>query len=408
VDAVGPAAKPVFPATAMLAWLSSSARTLGLVSARRPMTLHASRAAAASTTAASPQSPPPRDDFSDLFTETSKRRQPSAIRAIFPLLGIPGMVSFGGGMPNPSTFPMTKVTVDVRSSTGGGPDKTLTLEGASLASALQYSGTPGYPALQVWLCKLQQRVHGVACGAPESNATHDVTVTTGSQDGLAKVFEMVVAPGDTMLVEEASYSGSLAFLTPLGAKFATVRTDAHGLVPESLEEVLASFPPSSASVASSSLSSSRPAASRPRVLYTIPTGSNPTGASLTAERKRAIYAIARRPENNLLILEDDPYYYLRFDNDNNRNDDATCSFLSMDVDSRVVRFDSLSKIVAAGLRLGFVTAPPAISDRLRLHMQATLLHSCALSQAMTLALLTEWGQDGFLAHTRRVGAFYKV
>ena len=124
---------------------------------------------------------------------------------------------------------------------------------------------------------------------------------------------------------------------------------------------------------------------RPRVLYTIPSGANPTGASQTRERKRQIYEIARRAENNLLILEDDPYYYLQFDDANapetdpNSNSksartdtEGASSLLALDGmygDGRVVRFDSFSKILAAGVRLGFCTAPPRIAERLQLHMQ---------------------------------------
>ena len=340
---------------------------------------------------ASPPAFSTRTDFSDLLTDKSRARQQSPIRALFPFLKVPGMISLGGGMPNPKTFPFAKVSVETVEG------QKIDLQGEQLVSALQYSATPGLPDLLDFLTQLQEREHG-----PQASS-HAVTVTTGSQDGLAKVFEMLLGPTDTLLLEDASYSGALSFLDPLGCNYARIRTDDHGIIPSSLEEVLASWPNGGGA--------NEKGARRPRVLYTIPTGANPTGASLTAERKREIYAIARRPENNLLILEDDPFYFLQFTSSDDASESEGVSradsFLSMDEDCRVVRFDSFSKILAAGVRLGFCTAPPVISERLRLHMQATCLHTCGLSQAVVGALLNKWGYDKFIEHTRKVASFYQ-
>jgi kynurenine/2-aminoadipate aminotransferase len=109
--------------------------------------------------------------------------------------------------------------------------------------------------------------------------------------------------------------------------------------------------------------------------YTIPTGANPTGASLTLERKKTLYRLAQ--QYNLLILEDDPYYFLQFN-------PCVPSFLSMDVDGRVLRFDSFSKILSSGLRVGFVTGPSELLNRLNLHTQASNLHPSGLSQAVVV------------------------
>ena len=332
-------------------------------------------------------------DFSDILQPQSRRREQSPIRALMPFLGQPGMISLGGGLPNPKTFPFSKLTVDVPDLEDTGETQTLTLEGAVLDQALQYSSTTGLPPLVAWLSTLQEREHAVTQGP---NATHQVTVTTGSQDALARVFEMVLGTEDTLLLEDATYTGALSFLHPLGCHLKGVQTDDGGLVPEDLERTLNSWPTGSG------------APPKPRVLYTVPTGSNPTGISLSTERKRRIYEIASRPENDLLILEDDPYYFLRFDDESAEQDEEQpASFLSMDIDQRVVRFDSLSKILSAGLRIGFCTAPPAIAERLQLHMQATCLHTCGVSQAIAASLLNHWGHDKFVAHTRNVADFYK-
>ena len=103
------------------------------------------------------------------------------------------------------------------------------------------------------------------------------------------------------------------------------------------------------------------------MLYTVPVGGNPTGVSQTLERKKEIYQIAR--EHNLLILEDDPYYYLQFG-------DKIPSYLSMDVDGRVLRFDSMSKILSSGLRVGWATGPTELVNVLNLITQVPYRCSC--------------------------------
>jgi kynurenine/2-aminoadipate aminotransferase len=142
------------------------------------------------------------------------------------------------------------------------------------------------------------------------------------------------------------------------------------------------------------------------VLYTIPVGSNPTGASLTLERKKDIYSIAR--EFELLILEDDPYYWMQF------SSQRTPSFLSMDVDGRVLRFDSFSKLLSSGLRVGFVTGPPALIERIELHQQASVLHSSGVSQALVSGLFDQWAaanggsiHAGFNLHCQGIADYYR-
>lgn len=141
-------------------------------------------------------------------------------------------------------------------------------------------------ALVTQLLELQQRVHA----PPTAQA---VCVTTGSQEALTRAFAMLVNPGEVLLVENPTYSGSLAYLKPMGCELVGLATDGEGLVPSALAETLEGW-------------HSGPHATlpKPRVLYTIPTGSNPTGGTMGLERRREVYRIAR--EHDLLILEDDP------------------------------------------------------------------------------------------------------
>ena len=298
-------------------------------------------------------------DYSHYLTKRSLARQPSAIRALQPLVSLPGMISLGGGMPNPATFPFAKVTIELK----GEGSESIELSGKTLEAALQYSPTPGVPSLVNNLQRLQDAEHGVA-------KDRLVCVTTGSADALSKTFDALVGEEDALLVESATYSGTLAYLQPIGCQLVGVDCDGDGMVPEALERVLRNW------------DEMREGRARPRVLYTIPNGGNPTGASLTLLRKQRIYELAR--QYSLLILEDDPYHWLQY------TEQRCPSLLSMDVDGRVLRFDSFSKLLASGIRLGWATGPSALIERIQLHTQASNLHTCGLSQTLVSALLDRW------------------
>lgn len=174
-----------------------------------------------------------------------------------------------------------------------------------------------------------------------------------------------------------------------------VPLDGHGIIPEELDALLNNFP------------TNYPGVKKPKVLYTIPTGQNPSGATLDNVRREKIYAIAQK--HDFLIIEDDPYWYLRLNPlPGQQAGEATelKSFFSMDVDGRVVRTDSVSKILSSGLRLGWVTGPSELMTRLEFHQQATNLHASGLTQMLVYKLLDQWGMDGFKAHIQKVKDFY--
>ena len=362
---------------------------LAAVLHRRPTLLLRRRASRAFSARRTP-------DYDSFLTPTSRRRRPSAIRALQPLLATPGMISLGGGMPNPATFPFSHLRVGLAGDGAGAEE--LNIDGDELTAALQYSASTGLPPLTERLINMQRAEHAPPAAAYGADGGGlKVHVATGSQDILVKAFEMLLTPESALLVEEPTYSGSLAFLQPYGPRLVGVATDGGGLVPASLRAALER--------------EGRTAPGRPRVLYTIPVGANPTGGSLSLERKREIYALAR--EYDLLLLEDDPYYFLQFG-----DGPRTPSLLSMDEDGRVLRFDSLSKLLSSGLRVGYATGPAALVDRLELHTQATSLHTSGVSQALVLALLKHWGAGdaahgdgglgGFDAHVRGVARFYEA
>lgn len=197
----------------------------------------------------------------------------------------------------------------------------------------------GLPELVSFLRSLQEHSH-------KPPVEYDICVTNGSQEAFTKAFDMLIEPGDHILVDSPGYSGAFACLRPMFPHFVEVPCDADGLNPEGLEKILASYGPT--------------APERPKFLYTVPTGANPSGLCTTNERRRQIYRIARKYD--LLILEDDPYYYLQFG-------PKFESYFSLDVDGRVLRFDSMSKVLSAGIRIGWATGPKELLERIILHGQ---------------------------------------
>ncbi|XP_077333331.1 kynurenine/alpha-aminoadipate aminotransferase, mitochondrial isoform X1 [Lithobates pipiens] len=326
-------------------------------------------------------------NYARFLTAVSAARKPSPIRALTELLmrSPPSTISLAGGIPNPNTFPFKAASITLDDGTA------IEIGESLMKKALQYSATPGIPELVSWLKDLQKKMHNppTLSYSPEKGQM-ELCVTSGSQEGLSKVFEMLVNPGDNVLLDTPTYSGTISAVRPLGCNLIGVPTDQHGMIPTALKDILSRWRPEDAT---------NPEKNNPKVLYTIPNGGNPTGASLTEERKIEIYQIAR--EYDLIIVEDDPYYFLQF------NKPWAPSFLSMDVDGRVIRADSMSKVLSSGLRIGFLTGPKPLIERIILHMQVSTLQTSTFTQIITYQLLQKWGVEGFLEHIDRVIQFYK-
>ncbi|XP_068409001.1 kynurenine/alpha-aminoadipate aminotransferase, mitochondrial-like isoform X3 [Eschrichtius robustus] len=257
--------------------------------------------------------------------------------------------------------------------------------------ALQYSQSAGLPELLSWLKQLQVKLHNPpTIHYPPSQGQMDMCLTCGSQEGLCKVFEMIVNPGDNILVNEPIYSGTIHALQPLGCNMINVSSDEHGIIPDSLREILSRWKPED---------SKNPEKNTPKFLYTVPNGNNPAGNSLTTNRKKEIYELARKYD--FLIIEDDPYYFMQF------NKPWAPTFLSMDVDGRVIRADSFSKVLSSGLRIGFITGPKPLIERIVLHTEVSTMHTSTFSQLLVSQLLHQWGEEGFLAHVERIIDFYR-
>lgn len=221
-----------------------------------------------------------------------------------------------------------------------------------------------------------------------SNQDISIIITTGSQDGITKVLDTILDEEDSIIVEEPSYAGVMAFMKSMNLNIVGIEIDSNGMKSDKLSMVLEKW------------DSIYPQKKKPKAMYIIPTGQNPSGSTMSNERKAEIYKIAQK--HNMLILEDDPYWHLRLVQDTEKPK----SFLSMDVDGRVIRFESFSKIFSSGFRIGFVAGPFPIIEKVLYFQQTTCLHTSGLTQAILYNFLITVGKDGWKKHLKSVQDFY--
>lgn len=299
------------------------------------------------------------------FTSVFANPAGSPIRELFKYLSEPGMISFAGGYPASDLF-------DV--------DGLAAAQARAFAQptrCLQYGPTDGLAELKTQLLALMAS-RGASCAADE------LLVTTGSQQGLDLLLRVMIAPGDVVVTEQPAYPATLQALRLQQATIVTVPVDAHGLDVAHLSTLL-----------------HEGKIAVPKLLYTVPTFANPTGATLSRERRIALLKLA--VEYRFIIVEDDPYGDLRFAGD------AVPTLLGLTAEvpgSRdwVVHFSSLSKIVAPGLRVGWTVAPPEIARRCVVAKQTVDLCSVPWTQAVA----AEYLADSALArHLPRITEAYR-
>ncbi|KAI0885912.1 PLP-dependent transferase [Annulohypoxylon maeteangense] len=322
-------------------------------------------------------------DPTPLLSNRVQKYAPGAIRRLLPLESLPGMISLVAGKPNPEVFPFEKITLSLK---GSNEEIILTREDG-LVDGLQYGLPGGNPELVRWFEGFQSELHGI-----DRNQGWSCCIGNGSQELLHRTFQVLTDPGDPVLIETPAYPGVVGFLQAEDYKLVQAKTDRHGLEPSKLEKSLSQWPED---------------LPLPKLLYTIPTGSNPTGRSCPEWRKIEILRLAKR--YNFMILEDDAYYFLNFENE---PQGKPRSYLALEQEvngetGRVVRFDSMSKIVSAGMRLGVLTGPlPIVKNVIKLTENINLQPS-STTQILALSLFRHWGHTGFLDHCARASDFYR-
>jgi 2-aminoadipate transaminase len=286
----------------------------------------------------------------------------SAIRELFPYLSLPDMISFAGGYPSPALFDTEGLHAAMEHAMRAPP-----------AEWLQYANTQGELPLREALVAWMARRAIVA-------KADQVLVTTGSQQGFDLILRVMVEPGDTVIVERPTYTTALQALRHAGARVVTVRTDADGMVVDELESVLG-----------------RPGI---KAIYTLPTFGNPTGATMSLARRKRLLELAVR--HQLLIIEDDAYGDLRFDGE----EVPALAALAREAgaEDRLVYLATLSKIVAPGLRTGWMVAPAEIVQRCVIAKQTIDLSTSPWIQGAA----THYLESGLLErHLPRIRAAYR-
>lgn len=210
-------------------------------------------------------------------------------------------------------------------------------------------------------------------------------------------YRMFCERGDHILAEEYTFATAVETAAPLGVKAASVKMDEQGILPSDLDDVLTNW--------DEKARGSR----KPWVLYLIPSGQNPTGATAGEQRRRDVYKIAQK--HDLIIFEDEPYYFLQMQPYTGPNAPdvpppasheafikaLVPSYLSMDVDGRVLRLDSFSKVVAPGTRVGWLVGAEQLIERFTRHSEVSTQNPSGVSQMVLYKLLDEaWGHKGYL------------
>src|SRR6516162_3205986 len=301
------------------------------------------------------------------YAQRTKTVKSSIIRELLKLTTNPEIISFAGGMPAPQVFPVERFRK--------ASDRVLATQGTT---ALQYGPTEGYKPLRE-LIVAQMEKYGI--GATVDN----VLITNGSQQALDLIAKLLINRGDRILVESPTYLGALQAFDMMGAEYATVSVDGQGLQTRLLEGALRSGP---------------------KFMYVLPNFQNPGGVTLSEDRRAQLVWLSDK--YGIPIIEDDPYGQLRYEGEHikplivldrmNALRDNGYHF------GNVIYLSTFSKVLAPGLRLGWIVAPPHVITRFVQLKQSADLHTSTFAQMV----MYEVAKDGFLdKHVKTIRACYK-
>lgn len=291
------------------------------------------------------------------FSKRAQQLTGSAIREILKVTVRPEIISFAGGLPTPAGFPVAEIQQAF--------DKVLSEQGRV---ALQYGPSEGYGPLRQWVAD-QISQDGVAVSADE------VLIVNGSQQALDMLGKLFIDAGSKVLVESPSYLGALQAFSVYEPEYVSVPTDEHGMIPEMV---------------------SSDAAAGSRFIYALPNFQNPTGLTLNLERRQEL--VERCARAGIPVIEDDPYGELRYAGH------ALPSLLKLgrEAGATVIRLGTFSKVLAPGLRLGYIISDRQIIDKLVQIKQATDLHTSTLTQMAVYEAVSTGFLDQHLPKVRDI------
>lgn len=301
------------------------------------------------------------------YAHRIQKMESSVIRELLKLTVQPDVISFAGGLPAPEVFPVDEFREAC--------NHVLEHFGPQ---ALQYSTTEGYLPLREMIAR-----HAATYAA--DIAAENILITSGSQQALDFIGRLFVNRGDYIVVESPTYLGAIQAWNAYGAQYIPVRADEHGMIVDELEEALRFGP---------------------KFIYVLPNFQNPSGSTLCLERRIQLIELADK--YGVPIVEDDPYGQLRYEGEHIR------SVVSLDSKFRgpngehysgnVIYLSTFSKLLAPGLRLGWVVAPQQVIQKLVMTKQAADLHTSSFNQFVAY----EVARGGFLnRHARVIRATYK-
>ncbi len=304
--------------------------------------------------------------WTDRYAQRTRAMHGGVVRELLKLTAQPEIISFAGGLPGADLFPIDQFQDACR--------RVLSEHGPQ---ALQYSTTEGERPLREMIARHTTR-YGIVVG-PDN-----VLITSGSQQALDLIGMIFLNPGDHVLVEHPTYLGALQAWNAYQAEYVSVDMDEHGIRAKELEAALRSGP---------------------KFIYALPNFQNPTGVTLSLERRRAL--IRHADQHGVPILEDDPYGQLRYEGDH------LPSLVTLDAEYRgldrsvysgnVLYLSTFSKTLAPGLRLGWIIGPMDVIQRLVWAKQGVDLHTSAFVQLVAY----EVARSGFLdRHVRRLRSAY--
>ncbi len=283
----------------------------------------------------------------------------SAIREIFKLLAVPGMISFAGGNPSPDSLPGETCGILA--------EELLREKGRIL---LQYGATEGYAPLKESLVDYIRESFGVGT-VPEQ-----ILPTTGSTQGMDLLCKALIDPGDAVIVEDPTFLGNMQCMKLYQARLVPVPGDENGMDTDALEEAIRR--------------------EHPKMIYVIPTFQNPTGRTLSEQRRRRVAELAEK--YGVVVAEDDPYRDLRY------TGTALPSIKSFDRAGMVALLGSFSKVISPGLRVGFIAADPLILRKCTIGKQSSDVHTALLNQA----IVDRYLRDGLLKpHVAEICDMYR-
>ena len=293
------------------------------------------------------------------FSQRMAAMQPSAIREIFKNIADPSVIPFAGGNPSQEAFPVKELENISR----------ITFENNPV-TALQYSVTEGYP-------QLRDATRHFAEGREPGlfRESDSIIITTGAQQAIDLATKCLVNEGDTILCENPSFIGALNAFRTYRANLVGVEVESDGISVEGLEAAIRENPGA-------------------KILYIIPNFQNPTGATLSLEKRKAVYELCRR--NGILILEDNPYGDLRFAGQH------VPAIKTLDTDGVVCYCGTFSKIISPGLRVGYAIGPHELLDKMVVAKQCEDVHTPVFNQMLCCQFLLSCNVASHLAALQKL------